>query len=79
MPNTNASLALGKAGSLGWSNIYIGNESGVYNGLQMIVGGSNENLCGRDEDGRYICGNNGSVMYYRAKNVDTTCLRFYNN
>lgn len=72
VPASNASLALGKAGSLGWSNIYIGNESGVYNGLRMIVGGSNENLCGRDEDGRYIFGNNGSVMYYRAKNVDTT-------
>lgn len=72
VPKSNASLALGKAGSLGWSNIYIGNESGVYNGLRMIVGGSNENLCGRDEDGRYIFGNNGSVMYYRAKNVDTT-------
>lgn len=72
VPKSNASLALGKAGSLGWSNIYIGNESGVYNGLRMIVGSSNENLCGRDEDGRYIFGNNGSVMYYRAKNVDTT-------
>ena len=53
-------------------NITIGNESGVYNGLRMIVGGSNENLCGRDEDGRYIFGNNGSIMHYRAKNVDTT-------
>lgn len=72
VPASNASLALGKAGSLGWSNIYIGNESGVYNGLRMIVGGSNENLCGRDEDGKYIFGNNGSVMYYRAKAVDTT-------
>lgn len=72
VPSSNASLALGKAGSLGWSNIYIGNESGVYNGLRMIVGGSNENLCGRDEDGRYIFGNNGSVMYYRAKDVGTT-------
>lgn len=72
VPDSNASLALGKAGSLGWSNIYIGNESGVYNGLRMIVGGSNENLCGRDEDGKYIFGNNGSVMYYRAKAVDTT-------
>lgn len=72
VPKSNASLALGKAGSLGWSNIYIGNESGVYNGLRMIVSGSNENLCGRDEDGRYIFGNNGSVMYYRAKDVGTT-------
>lgn len=72
VPDTNASLALGKAGSLGWSNIYIGNASGVYNGLRIIVGGANENLCGRDEDGRYIFGNNGSVMYYRAKAVDTT-------
>ena len=72
MPDSNAKLALGKAGSLGWSNIYIGNESGVYNGLRMIVGGSNENLCGRDEDGRYIFGNNGSIMYYRAKDVGTT-------
>lgn len=72
VPASNASFALGKAGSLGWSNIYIGNESGVYNGLRMIVGGSNENLCGRDEDGKYIFGNNGSVMYYRAKAVDTT-------
>lgn len=72
VPASNASLALGKAGELGWSNIYIGNASGAYNGLRMIVGGSNENLCGRDEDGRYIFGNNGSVMYYRAKNVDTT-------
>ena len=72
VPADNASLALGKAGSLGWSNIYIGNATGVYNGLRMIVGGSNENLCGRDEDGRYIFGNNGSVMYYRAKDVGTT-------
>lgn len=72
VPSDNAKLALGKAGALGWSNIYIGNESGVYNGLRMIVGGSNENLCGRDENGRYIFGNNGSIMYYRAKNVDTT-------
>lgn len=72
VPNSNASLALGKAGELGWSNIYIGNASGVYNGLRIIVGGSNENLCGRDDEGRYIFGNNGSVMYYRAKNVDTT-------
>lgn len=72
VPADNASLALGRAGSLGWSNIYIGNASGVYNGLRIIVGGSNENLCGRDEDGRYIFGNNGSIMYYRAKNVDTT-------
>lgn len=72
VPSDNAKLALGKAGSLGWSNIYIGNESGVYNGLRIIVGGSNENLCGRDENGRYIFGNNGSIMYYRAKNVDTT-------
>lgn len=72
VPKSNASLSLGKAGSLGWSNIYIGNESGVYNGLRMIVGDSNENLCGKDENGRYIFGNNGSVMYYRAKNVDTT-------
>lgn len=72
VPADNASLALGKAGSLGWSNIYIGNASGAYNGLRMIVGGVNENLCGRDEDGRYIFGNNGSVMYYRAKDVGTT-------
>lgn len=72
VPESNSSLALGKAGELGWSNIYIGNTSGVYNGLRMIVGGSNENLCGRDEDGRYIFGNNGSVMYYRAKDVGTT-------
>lgn len=72
VPSDNAKLALGKSGALGWSNIYIGNESGVYNGLRMIVGGSNENLCGRDEDGRYIFGNNSSIMYYRAKNVDTT-------
>ena len=72
VPADNASIALGRAGSLGWSNIYIGNESGVYNGLRMIVGGSNENLCGMDEDGRYIFGNNSSIMYYLAKNVDTT-------
>lgn len=69
VPSSNASLALGKAGSLGWSNIYLGNASGVYNGLRMIVGGDNENLCGRDEDGRYIFGNTGSVMHYRAKDV----------
>lgn len=71
VPSSNASLALGKAGSLGWSNIYIGNASGVYNGLRMIVGGVNENLCGRDEDGRYIFGNTNSIMYYRAKYVSS--------
>lgn len=72
VPSSNASLALGKAGSLGWSNIYLGNASGSYNGLRMIVGGANENLCGRDEDGRYIFGNAGSVMHYRAKDVSST-------
>lgn len=72
VPTSNASLALGKAGSLGWSNIYLGNASGSYNGLRMIVGGSNENLCGRDEDGRYIFGNAGSVMHYRAKDVSSS-------
>lgn len=72
VPDSNASLALGKAGSLGWSNIYIGSASGVYNGLRMIVSGSNINLCGKDEDGRFVFGDNSAVMYYRAKSVDTT-------
>lgn len=71
VPSSNSSLALGKAGSLGWSNIYIGNASGAYNGLRIIVGGNNENLCGRDEDGRYIFGNSGSIMHYRAKDVSS--------
>lgn len=71
-PSSNASLALGVAGELGWSNIYIGNASGAYNGLRIIVGGENLNLCGRDEDGLTIFGNASAVMHYRAKDVNTT-------
>lgn len=72
IPDTNANIALGKYSELGWSNIYIGNASGVYNGLRIIVDGSNENLCGRDGDGHFIFGDNGSVMHYIAKNVSET-------
>lgn len=72
VPSSNASLSLGKYNELGWSNIYLGNASGTYNGLRMILSGSSVNLCGRDDEGRFIFGNTGSVMYYVNKNVDTT-------
>ncbi len=72
IPDSNASLALGKYNEKGWSNIYIGNASGVYNGLRMIVDSTSQNLCGRDSEGRYIYGNNGSIMYYYVKNVSET-------
>ena len=72
IPDANSSWALGKYNELGWSNIYIGNTSGVYNGLRVIVDGSSKNLCGRDGDGHFIYGDNGSVMHYLAKNVSET-------
>lgn len=72
IPSSNASLSLGKYNELGWSNIYIGSASGSYNGLRVIVSGSSLNLCGRDADNHFIFGNNGAVMYYVNKNVDTT-------
>ena len=72
VPSSNASLSLGKYNELGWSNIYIGSASGSYNGLRVIVSGSSLNLCGRDADNHFIFGNNGAVMYYINKNVDTT-------
>lgn len=72
VPETNASLSLGKYNELGWSNIYIGGASESYNGLRMIVSGSSLNLCGRDADNHFIFGNTEAVMYYVNKNVDTT-------
>jgi hypothetical protein len=72
IPSANSYSALGKYNEKGWSNIYIGNSSGVYNGLRMIVDGASENMCGRDGEGRYIFGNNGSIMYYYVKNVSET-------
>ena len=72
VPVKNAEYALGEYNSKGWSNIYLGNESGVYNGLRIIVDGESDNMIGRDADGRFIFGHNGQVMYYHVKNVDTT-------
>lgn len=72
VPASNASLSLGKYNELGWSNIYIGNAGDTYNGLRMIQSGKSLNMCGRDAEGRFIFGNNESVMYYVNKNVDTT-------
>ena len=72
VPSSNASISLGKYNELGWSNIYSGNADNTYNGLQMIQSGQSLNMCGRDSEGRFIFGNNESVMYYVNKNVDTT-------
>lgn len=72
VPASNASLSLGKHNELGWSNVYIGVTDGTYNGLQMIHGGKSLKMCGRDDDGRFIFGNNENVIYYVSKNVDTT-------
>lgn len=72
VPSSNASISLGKYNELGWSNIYIGNADNTYNGLQMIQSGQSLNMCGRDSEGRFIFGNNESVIHYVNKNVDTT-------
>ena len=72
VPETNASISLGKYNELGWSNIYIGNAGDTYSGLRMIQSGKSLNMCGRDAEGRFIFGNNESVMYYVNKSVDTT-------
>lgn len=72
VPSSNAAISLGKYNELGWSNIYIGNAANTYNGLRMIQSGQSLNMCGRDAEGRFIFGNNESVMYYVNKNVDTT-------
>ncbi len=72
VPESNASLSLGKYNELGWSNIYIGNAGDTYSGLRMIQSGKSLNMCGRDAEGRFIFGNNESVMYYVNKSVDTT-------
>lgn len=72
VPSSNAAISLGKYNELGWSNIYIGNATNTYNGLRMIQSGQSLNMCGIDVDGRFIFGNNESVMYYVNKNVDTT-------
>lgn len=72
VPSSNAAISLGKYNELGWSNIYIGNAANAYNGLRMIQSGQSLNMCGRDAEGRFIFGNNESVMYYVNKNVDTT-------
>jgi hypothetical protein len=72
VPETNASLSLGKYNELGWSNIYIGNAGNTYSGLRMIQSGKSLNMCGRDANGRFIFGNTESIMYYVNKSVDTT-------
>lgn len=72
VPSSNAAISLGKYNELGWSNIYIGNADNTYNGLRMIQSGQSLNMCGIDAEGRFIFGNNESVIYYVNKNVDTT-------
>lgn len=72
VPSSNAAISLGKYNELGWSNIYIGNTANTYNGLRMIQSGQSLNMCGRDAEGRFIFGNNESIMYYVNKSVDTT-------
>lgn len=72
VPSSNAAISLGKYNELGWSNIYIGNATNTYNGLRMIQSGQSLNMCGIDAEGRFIFGNNESVMYYMNKKVDTT-------
>ena len=72
VPSSNAAISLGKYNELGWSNIYIGNDDNTYNGLRMIQSGQSLNMCGIDAEGRFIFGNNESVIYYVNKNVDTT-------
>ena len=72
VPSSNAAISLGKYNELGWSNIYIGNATNTYNGLRMIQSGQSVNMCGIDAEGRFIFGNNESVMHYVNKNVDTT-------
>lgn len=72
VPESNASISLGKYNELGWSNIYIGNSGDTYSGLRMIQSGKSLNMCGRDANGRFLFGNTESVMYYVNKSVDTT-------
>lgn len=72
VPESNASISLGKYNELGWSNIYIGNAGETYSGLRMIQSGKSLNMCGRDANGRFIFGNTESIMYYVNKSVDTT-------
>lgn len=72
VPASNSALSLGKYNELGWSNIYLGNASGTYNGLRMILSGTSLNLCGRDANGRFVFGNNSDTMFFVTKNVDTT-------
>ena len=71
-PSANATYTLGTSGEKGWSNIYLGAGDNKTNALHIIVGSSTYGLCGRDSNGQYFIGNNAAIMYYQAKDVNTT-------
>lgn len=69
IPDANATYALGEGGSKGWSNIYIGNASSTYNGLRIINGTTNYNLCGIDSSNTMIFGDASWAPYIYVKNT----------
>lgn len=71
-PSAHATYALGTYGEKGWSNIYLGAGDNKTNALHIIVGSSTYGLCGRNSSGQYFIGNNSAIMYYQAKDVNTS-------
>ena len=71
VPAANATYALGEGGSKGWSNIYIGNASNTYNGLRIINGTTNYNLCGIGSSNVMIFGDPSWAPYIYVKNTST--------
>ena len=69
IPDANATYALGEGGSKGWSNIYIGNASSTYNGLRIINGTTNYNLCGINSSNTMIFGDASWTPYIYVKNT----------
>ena len=69
IPAANATYALGEEGSKGWSYIYIGNASSTYNGLRIINGTTNYNLCGINSSNTMIFGDASWAPYIYVKNT----------
>ncbi len=63
IPGSNASLALGKTASLGWSNIYLGNASSTLNALRIIISSTNYTLIGRNSSNHIQVGNTSYATY----------------
>ncbi|MCD7722685.1 MAG: tail fiber domain-containing protein [Clostridiales bacterium] len=68
-PASNATYGLGVSGSLGWSNIYLGNAASTTNALRIIISSTNYMLIGRNTSDRIQVGNTTYPTYMYGSTI----------